>query len=181
LKEISTSTLQYFNTPTLQHMKTIFNILILLVFSGCYSFKGISIPPEVNTFSVSNFEVQALNAPANIDQIFTEDLRNKVRNESRLNLNNVNGDVQFSGAITEYNIVPVAAQPGEVAELNRLQISVSTTYTSLMNEEDNWTQKFTRFEEYNSSEDLSALEETLIESINEQLVEDIFNKAFNNW
>lgn len=163
------------------NMKTIISVFIALIFTGCYSFKGISIAPEVSTYSVSNFEVQALNAPANIDQVFTEDLRNKIRNESRLSLNTANGDVQFSGAVTEYRISPIAARPGEVAERNRLEISVSVTYTSLINEEDNWTQKFNRFEEYGNNEDLSSIQDNLIQLINDQLVEDIFNKAFNNW
>jgi len=154
---------------------------LILLFAGCYSFKGISIPQEVNTFSVTNFDVQALNAPADISQRFTEDLRDKVRNESRLNFNTANGDVQFSGAITQYTIAPVAARPGEIAELNRLEMTVSVNYVSLFNEEENWTQSFTRFEEYSSSDDLSALQDNLIESINDQIVEDIFNKAFNNW
>ncbi len=162
-------------------MKTIISVFIFVTFTGCYSFKGISIAPEVNTFSISTFEVQALNAPPNIDQIFTEDLRNKILNESRLNLTTANADVQFSGAITEYRISPVAARPDEVAERNRLEISVSVNYVSLMNEEDNWTQKFNRFEEYGNDQDLTSIQDNLIQLINDQLVEDIFNKAFNNW
>jgi len=161
-------------------MKYLYLLSILLV-TGCYSFKSTTIPLEVNTFSVQNFEVQALNAPVDISQTFTEQLRNKVRNQSRLDYNTANGDVEFSGSITEYSINPVAAREGEVAELTRLVISVSVSYINLVDEEDKWTQSFSRFAEFDSSTDFSSVQNTLTEQIYEELLEDIFNKAFNNW
>jgi len=154
---------------------------LFFVLSGCYSFKGTSIPANVTTFMLQNFEVQALNAPPDIDQGFSEALRDKIRSQSRLNQVNVNGDVEFSGSITEYSIQPVAAREGEAAELTRLQISVSVNYVSWVNEEDKWTNKFSRFAEFDSSTDFSSAQESLTEEIYEQIMEDIFNKAFNNW
>jgi len=154
---------------------------LIFVFSGCYSFKGTSIPANVTTFILQNFEVQALNAPPDIDQSFSEALRDKIRTQSRLNQVNANGDVEFSGTITEYSINPVAAREGEQSELTRLQISVSVNYVSWVNEEDKWTQKFSRFAEFDSSTDFSSVQNTLTEEIYDQLMEDIFNKAFNNW
>lgn len=161
-------------------MKYLYLFLVLL-FTACYSFKTTTIPLEINTFSVQTFEVQALNAPTDIDQTFTEELRNKIRNESRLDYNTANGDVEFSGKVTEYSINPVAAREGEIAELTRLVITVSVDYVSLVNEKDKWTQRFSRFAEFDSSTDFNSVQNTLTEQIYDELVEDIFNKAFNNW
>ena len=44
-----------------------------------------------------------------------------------------------------------------------------------------FSQNFTRFRDYDSSLSLNDVEEALIKQINEELVEDIFNKAFVNW
>jgi len=161
-------------------MKYLYFFLILF-FSGCYSFKGTSIPGNVTTFMLQNFEVQALNAPPDIDQGFSEALRDKIRTQSRLNQVNASGDVEFSGTITEYSIQPVAAREGEAAELTRLQISVKVNYVSWVNEEDKWSQSFSRFAEFDSSTDFSSVQNTLTEEIYDQIMEDIFNKAFNNW
>ena len=45
----------------------------------------------------------------------------------------------------------------------------------------NFEQIFSRYRDYNSSENISEIEETLIEEISNELVEDIFNKAVINW
>ncbi len=156
-------------------------LFLILALTGCYSFKGTSIPANVTTFTLLNFEVQALNAPPDIDQGFSEALRDKIRTQSRLNQVNANGDVEFSGTITEYSIQPVAAREGEASELTRLTISAKVNYVSWVNEEDKWSQSFSRFAEFDSSADFSSVQNTLTEEIYEQIMEDIFNKAFNNW
>ena len=42
-------------------------------------------------------------------------------------------------------------------------------------------QTFSRYEDYDSNLDLSAVEKELSDKIVEMLVEDIFNQAFVNW
>jgi hypothetical protein len=42
-------------------------------------------------------------------------------------------------------------------------------------------QSFSRYEDYNSSLDLSQVEAEFSENIIEMIVEDIFNRAFVNW
>ena len=64
-----------------------------IFYSGCYGFKGISIPPDISTFQVEDFENSAPNAPAAIDQTFSEALKSKIRNESRLRLESNNPDI----------------------------------------------------------------------------------------
>lgn len=161
--------------------KFLFSFFAMTVFYGCYSFKGIDIAPEVKTFSIKRFDVRAVNSPPTLDQLFTDRLVDKVQRESRLNRVDASGDVQFSGTITEYSVSPVAPRPGEVAELSRLQISVSVEYLNQTDEKKNWTSTFSRYEDYGNTTDLNSIQESLIESINDQLVEDIFNKAFTNW
>jgi len=158
-----------------------FYLVLIFVFSGCYSFKGTSIPVNVTTFMLQSFEVQALNAPPDIDQSFSEALRDKIRTQSRLNQVNANGDVEFSGTITEYSIQPVAAREGEQSELTRLQISVKVNYVSWVNEEDKWNKPFSAFAEFDSSTDFSSVQDRLTEEIYEQIMENIFNEAFNKW
>lgn len=41
-------------------LPAVFSVALL---SGCYSFKGISIEPDVNTYYVGNFKNNAVNSP----------------------------------------------------------------------------------------------------------------------
>ena len=51
--------------------RILFFALLLITFSGCYSFKGISIDPDVKTFYVQNFESITGNAPPTLALDFT--------------------------------------------------------------------------------------------------------------
>ena len=57
--------------------------MLTLLLNSCYTFKGISISPDINTYFVGNFDHRALNAPADIHVLFGEALRNKIRKLDR--------------------------------------------------------------------------------------------------
>ncbi len=77
-------------------------MIILPGLSGCYSLKGFSIAPDVKTFYVGNFKITALNAPATINQTFTEALKDKVARESRLKYTDLDPDLEFNGTIQKF-------------------------------------------------------------------------------
>jgi hypothetical protein len=159
-------------------------ILICVVAIGCkmnYSFTGASIPEEVKTVSVKTFQVYAPLANANMSQTFTEALKDKFLSQTNLDLVARDGDLQFEGAITGYAISSVAIQGNETAALNRLLITVKVKFTNIKEEEYDFETNFSRYADYETSLDLSAIEEGLITEINEQLTQDIFNKAVSNW
>lgn len=158
--------------------------LLISLLSGCYSFKGISIPPKANTFYVNDFSLRANNAPAQIDQQWSEALRAKVRNESRLTYNEQSPDIEFEGSITTYGVQGTAPQEGNTVALNKLTIAVSVTYTNHTGDggkEDEWTQSFSFFKDFDATLDLNSVEQGFIDEIFEQLTENVFNKAFTNW
>lgn len=157
--------------------------LPLLLFSGCYSLKGISIDQRVNTFFVRLFETTALNAPPTLGLDFTERLKDKIRSETRLQLKTEAADVEFSGRILDYRVVPVAPKPGETVALNQLVIVVQVTAENMKEEKIDWPKErsFSHFAEFSSQTDLLTVQDQLIRQISEQLFEDIFNYFFNNW
>ena len=156
---------------------------LMLITNGCYSFKGISIPPEVNTFYVRNFETLATNAPPTLSLDFGERLKDKVRSETRLKLLTDNADVEFTGKITDFRVVPVAPKPGEQVSLNRLEIKMRIGFINNNDEKKGWSAEkdFSHFAEFSNSTDLLAVQDQLVRQIGDQLLEDIFNAAFNDW
>jgi len=65
--------------------------------------------------------------------------------------------------------------------MNRLTIAVRIKYTDNINPDNSFDTQFSRYEDYQSTKNLAEVEDELIQLIVEQLVEDIFNKAFVNW
>lgn len=160
------------------------SILLSFVFTGCrvnYSFTGGSVDPEIKTVSIQYFPNNALIVQPTLSQSFTEALRDKFSTQTKLTLIKSGGDLNIEGYVSGYSTQPVAIQGNETAALNRLTVSVSVKFTNNIDSGQNFEQTFTRYEDYNSSMSLSAVELTLIKDINEALVEDIFNKAVVNW
>ncbi len=159
-------------------------ILICISFfiiSGCISFKGTTIPQDVNTFSVEMPIVKELNAPPELAQIFMETLRQKVREQSRLVFNDSEPDVIFKPTINRYSVTSVAPQEGDLVAFNRLDISISIDYNNTKNEEDDYSKPFSAFQDFNASENFQDLEEGLIELIFDDITERIFNGTFSDW
>lgn len=158
-------------------------LLLLISFSlcGCYNFKGISIPPDINTFYVDNFSLSSPDAPIDLNQLFTEALREKIREESRLVNDNDNPDISFTGSVTSFSINFVAPDENNTTSLNRLEIRVKVNYIDENNPDNNWSKNYSDFEDFDSNADFQSLQDGLIVLIIEDIVERIFNDSFTNW
>jgi hypothetical protein len=163
---------------------TLFLLFLLFAFSSChvnYSMSGASIAPDVKTVAVKYFTKTASLGPASMSQNFTEKLKDKFLSQTSLAVLDRNADLTFEGTISGYSVAPIAIQTNEVAAQNRLTISVNVKFTNLMDEKQNFESSFSRYADYSSSQNLTAVEEALIADIYTQLVDDIFNKAVINW
>jgi hypothetical protein len=174
----------------LNHRKKISRILslmlpaIFLVISGCkvsYSFSGASISPQVKTLSVQNFLNRAALVQPGLDQAFTDALIDKCKAQTSLEIVSNLGDVSFEGEITDYRTAPLTVAADAFAAMNRFTITVRVKFTNTVDSNLSFDQTFSRYEDYDSNLDLSAVEQDLSEKIIELIIEDIFNKAFVNW
>ena len=158
-------------------------VLVILITTGCgvYSFTGASISPETETISIDRFPNNALTVEPTLSQIFTDALRDKFANETNLIILAKGGDLHFDGAIVGYRTSPVAIQGDETAALNRLTISVKVNFVNTLDDSKSYNTTFARYEDYPSTQNLSEVQETLIDQIVEMLVQDIFDKAVVNW
>jgi len=156
----------------------------ILLLYGCkikYSFSGASISPDVKTVSVQYFENRANLVQPGLSQNLTDVLIDKCKAQTNLGVTNDVGDVNFEGEISDYNTRPLTVGADAQAATNRFTISVRVKFTNAVQPEYNYEQTFSRYEDYSSELDLSAVEAELSEKIIELLVEDIFNRAFVNW
>jgi hypothetical protein len=152
--------------------------------SGCkmsYSFTGADIPAAAKTFSVETFSVVAPLADPTYGLTITESLKDLILNQSRLDLTTSEGDLQYEGTVTAYHVAPAAVSSDEFAEINRLTISIKVTYVNTFEDEKSFDRSFSRFADFPTTQDLSAVEAALIEEINEQLTQDIFDASLGSW
>ena len=154
------------------------------IFSGCkvnYSLSGTSISPDTKTLAVKYFTKTASLGPASMSQTFTEKLKDKFLSQTSLAVVERNADLTFEGSISGYTVAPIAIQTNEVAAQNRLTITVSVKFTNVKDEKQNFETTFSRYSDYTSNQNLTAVEEQLIADIYTQLIDDIFNRAVINW
>jgi hypothetical protein len=149
---------------------------------GTYTFSGASIPEEMKTISIQFFENNATLVVPYLASQFTESLKERVRNQSRLSIIRAEADANFEGRITDYTVRPVAIQGNERAGLNRVTVTVNVKYTNALKPELNFEESFQAFQEFSLNQGpLQTQEQKLITLINRQITELIFNKAFANW
>lgn len=158
--------------------------LMLLTGCGIYSFTGGSISAGMKTVSVLVFENTAQLVNPNLSQSFTEALKDRIRTQTSLSFVRVDGDANFQGRITDYNLQPVAIQANEqvTAGLTRLSITINVKYTNKIEADKSFEQSFTRFRDFSTQgSPFNSQEVALVKDINQQLTEDIYNRAFANW
>lgn len=169
-------------------MKKILFFLAIIALAGCsYNFKGASIPLQMKTINVRFFENNAPLVVPNLSQQFTEDLKERIRNQSRLSITTGDADAILEGRITGYDIRPIAFGDNTkpTAGANRLTITVSVKYTNNLDTgkvKNSFEQSFSRFVDFSlAGQTLQSQEQSLIKRVNTQLSEDIFNRAFAQW
>lgn len=161
----------------------------MIILQGCYSLKGISISPTIQSFYVEQFQNGVVNAPPDIAQRFSDVLKDRITRNTRLDYDESVPDIEFSGVVSSFRVQSVAPErntnedgnPEFGSALNRLNISVEVQYLNNQDDEDLWTQTFSFWEDYDNETVLSDVQDELIDNIFEQITTDIFNKSFTNW
>jgi hypothetical protein len=158
-------------------------IAIVAVFYGCkvkYSFTGAS-TTGLRNFSIQYFQNRAPVVQPGLAQAITDALIDKCKGQTNLKYTTSIGDANFEGEISDYSVRPLTVAADAQAATVRFTISVKVKFTNAVDPNLSFEQTFSRYEDYNSNLELSAVESDLSAKIVEMLVEDIFNQAFVNW
>jgi len=169
------------------NLKYRFFLLILIIgitlLDGCkvsYSFTGAS-TEGLQTVSIKYFQNRAPVVQPGLSQYITDALIDKCKAQTSLRIVTGIGDANFEGEISGYNTRPLTVAADARAAMNRFTISIKAKYTNAIDPELDFDQTFSRYEDYDSSLDLSQIEKELSDKIIELIIEDIFNQAFVNW
>ena len=156
--------------------------LPLLHSCGIYSFTGTSIQPDVKTVTVNYFEYLAPKVNPSLSNMLTEAMQEKFIKLTKLELVDIDGDLEIIGAVTGYDVKATAITANEQAAQNRLTVTVKIEFINRKYPEESLQNKsFSAYQDFDANQSLDAVEATLCEDIVEQLCEDIFNGTVANW
>jgi len=159
-------------------------VLVGIVFNSCsikYNFTGSKPMVLEKTFTVYYFPNRARLVNPTLSQTFTESLKEKMQRQTSLNELAENGDIEFEGQITGYEVRPMSIQKDDLAAQNRLTITVKLKYTNNKVASESFERNFSAFEDFDSGLSISDVEDELTTVIVEKLIEDIFNGTIANW
>jgi len=159
-------------------------VIILVAATGCtvsYSLSQKYISDDVKTYTLYNFPNRARLVNPTLSDYFIEQLREKFTRQAGLDYANDGGDLEFEGAITGYEIQPMAVKSDDYASKNRLTVRISVKFTNNKNHEQDFETEFSAYAEYDSDQLLSDVEDALNEEIVNQIIDDVYNKSVANW
>ncbi len=144
---------------------------------------GRELKEDTVTITVMQFSNSAPLAKPTLAQTMTESLKDFIQRQTRFSLIPYEGDLNYEGEIIGYSIAPaaIASGPTDQAALNRLTISVKVKYTDKIEEKYSFESNFSRFADFPSTQDISAVEDQLIKEITDQITQDIINKSIYAW
>ena len=156
-------------------------VALAAVSCGIYSFTGTNIQADVKTICIPLVEYKALRVNPSLANSLTEALQDKFRKLTSLEQVDVDGDLELVCEVAGYDVKATAITAGEVAAQNRLTVTVKIEFTNRKYPEDDVSQSFSAYEDFDATQSLDAVEGTLCETIIDKLVEDIFNATVAQW
>lgn len=160
-----------------------FGILwIVFIVNSCYTLSGSSIDPSWETIKIDTFPNYAPYQNPNLSQDFTVALQDIFNNRTNLALTDSDdADLLIDGEISGYSQTSVAIKADELAGKNRLTMTVKVRYQNNKDEDKSFSRSFSAYEDFDANQTLSQAEDALLESILEQLTQEIFNSIAMDW
>ena len=156
--------------------------LPMLQSCGIYSFTGTSIQPDVKTVTINYFEYLAPKVNPSLSNDITQALQEKFIKLTKLELVDIDGDLEIVGSVTGYDVKATAITANESAEMNRLTVNVKINFINRKYPEEDFENKsFSAYADFDATQSLDAVEASLCEEIIEKLCEDMFNATVANW
>jgi hypothetical protein len=156
-------------------------VIIMLVFSGCYSFKDVSIPPEVKTVKIIYFDNKARLVNPQLSQQLTDKIRQKIINQTRLSQTNSDeAHYIISGYISDY-YVTTSGISGQRAATNRLNVGIKLIFKNNLDNKKNFEADLSRNFDFDAAVPLQQAEGQLTDLIVQNFTDEIFNRIFSNW
>lgn len=175
-------------TANSQKLIAVFVLPLILLVSGCYSFKDVSIPPNIKTFQVDLIGNTARYVNPQLSPQITDKLRQKIVNQTRLSPVQEGAHYEISGSIISYDVSTSGISPNrdgqQQASISRLTVGIKVVLKNTVDPNDpktNFEASVSRNFDFDANLSLSQAEPQLNETIIKNMVDEVFNRIFSNW
>lgn len=156
---------------------------ILVSCSISYKFNGSSIDyTKTKTISFANFPNRSTGFVwGPMENLFNTALQDKYLQQTRLKQIKKDGDLQLSGEITNYDAINKGIGSDGYSNMAELKMNVNVRFVNKNNHSEDFEKQFTASREYDSSQQLTSVQDELVNQMIKEIVEQIFNATVANW
>lgn len=158
-------------------------LALCLALTSCisYKFTGTSINYDlIKTIQIDNVPNRAPYGWAPMEAMFNNKLQDLYANQTRLKLVKRGGDLQIAGEITGYDQFNKAISADGYSSQVQLKMTVNIRFRNVKTNE-SWEKQFSATTQYDSNQQLSAVQETLVNEMVKDLTDQIFNATVADW
>ena len=154
---------------------------VLVSCSVSYKFTGTSINYDlIKTIQLDKVTNRAPYGWAPMEAMFNNKLQDLYANQTRLRIVRRGGDMQIAGEITGYDQYNKAISADGYSSQVQLKMTVNIRFSnSKMNQ--HWERQFSATTQYNSTQQLSTVQERLVQEMIDDIAEQIFNATVADW
>ena len=150
--------------------------------SVSYKFSGTSIDyTKTKTVSIDKFPIRANYVWSPMESMFYNTITDAFAQKTKLKVLKRDGDLQLAGEIVEYSQTNKSISSDGYSAQVQLKIAVNVRFVNNQNHEEDFEQRFSATAEYDSSQQLAAVQEELVQALIDDIVDQIFNATVANW
>ena len=147
-----------------------------------YKFNGASIDyTQTKTIQIDNFPIRSTYVWAPMQSIFQNKLTDIFASQTKLRQVKKNGDLQLSGEITGFDQFNKGISSDGYSSQVQLKITVNVRFVNNKNHSEDFERQFTATTEYDSSQQLTSVQEELVTQMVKDITDQIFNATVANW
>ena len=167
-------------------LKPLLAVLALAaLMSGCtvsYKLNGASIDYNtIKTITIDAFTNRAAYQWAPMAPMFNTSISDIYNRQTKLKQVKRDGDLMLSGEITSYDQTNKSVAADGYSSMVQLKMTVKVKFTNNKHHDDDFEKGFTATREYDSSQQLSAVQEELVQQMIDDIVDQVFNATVANW
>ena len=165
-------------------LQIIVPMLLLCALTACsisYKFTGTSINYDViKTIQIDKIVNRAPYGWAPMEAILNNKLQDVYANQTRLKLVKRGVDLHVAGEIVNYDQFKKGISADGYASQVQLRITVNIRFENAKTNQ-KWEKQFTATSQYDSTQQLTAVQETLVTEMVKDLCDQIFNATVADW
>ncbi|MBQ0061983.1 MAG: LptE family protein [Bacteroidales bacterium] len=156
--------------------------VVLAACSISYKFNGASIDyTKTKTITIENFPIRSSYVWGPMQAMFNNELTDIFAKSTRLQQVKRNGDLVLTGEITDYSQMNQAVGADGYSAQIQLKMVVNVRFTNNANHDEDFEQQFSATTQFDSKQQLSAVQEELVGQMCKDIVDQIFNATVANW